>query len=108
MNHTLADITIEKNQISMKATHQLVLQPGDTLTLVFNGEIVPMKRSEWDALIAYRDWRSNDDPRGENKSFGEPLPSSSGRALLYHACAERLRRIHLGLHRLLQSAILRY
>ena len=94
MGHTLHDIIIEKNHITMKITHPLTLMPGETLTLVFNGEIVPMMRSEWDALIAYRDWRSNDDPRGEGKKENLGLPQEGGRAMVQHAGAGWLRRVY--------------
>ena len=107
MLHKLTNITIEKDSITVTAIEQVNLNAGDTLTLVFNGDIVPMKRAEWDALIAYRDWRSVDDPRGESQEAGVVLPTPSNRALVHNAGAEWLRRIHLGLHRLLQRAIFR-
>jgi len=107
MNHKLKDVAITKDTVTVTIVEQIVLNPGDTLALMFNGEIVPMNRKEWDALIAYRDWRSVDDPRGESQEAGEPIPTPSTRTLVYHACAERLRRIHLGLHRLLRWAVFR-
>ena len=107
MRHKLTNVTIEKDTITVKAIEQVTLNAGDTLELIFNGEIVPMKRTEWDALIAYREWRSNDDPRGESQEAGVVLPTPSNRALVHNAGAEWLRRIHLGLHRLLQRAIFR-
>lgn len=107
MLHKLTNVTIEKDSITVTAIEKVTLNVGDTLTLTFNGEIVPMKRTEWDALIAYREWRSNDDPRGESQEAGVVLPTPSNRALVHHAGAEWLRRIHLGLHRLLQRAIFR-
>ena len=107
MRHKLTNVTIEKDTITVKAIEQVTLNVGDTLELIFNGEIVPMKRAEWDALTAYRDWRSNDDPRGESQKIGERLPAPSTRTLVYNAGAEWLRRVHLGLHRLLRWTVLR-
>ena len=100
MDHVFGNVTITEDTIEMTVNRSIVMSPGDTMTITFNGDIVPIRKDELNALIAYRDWKVNDDPRGDSEKEDLEPAQAGGWIMVQHACAGWLRSIYAGLLRM--------
>lgn len=97
MNHDTRIQSIDGDTIVIETGKHLMISPGDTLTIKFNGDIMPMRRDEYIALTRYKEWCHDVDPRGESEAQGVGVPEVSVGPMVHNASAKWLWGLNLGL-----------